>query len=136
MQDYLYLHSITHNFTANGLKHANRLLGYEAFKPEDWEAIGEYDEAGARHRAFVMPKRELQVEGVALHEGERIRIEESYKYGQAQAGELWSRSGVMVDSIYANDASYGRGLCLPNKAIMLEQTFANRFYYHRQDCIY
>ena len=38
--------SVTHNFTSNGLKHANKLLGYEAFRTEDWEATGEFDQQG------------------------------------------------------------------------------------------
>lgn len=77
-------HGITHDFTMNGLHHANQLLGYEAFSTEDWEAVGEYDQVGGRHRAYVVPKRDLQVEGVSLKQGEKIRIEESYKYNHSQ----------------------------------------------------
>lgn len=68
---------VTHEFTMNGLQHANRLLGYEAFKTEDWRAIGEYDSVGSRHRAFVAPKKDLTVAGVLIKQGERVRIEES-----------------------------------------------------------
>lgn len=68
---------VTHDFTMNGLHHANRLIGYEAFDPEDWTATGEYDSVGNRHRAFVVPKRDVTVEGVLVKQGERVRIEES-----------------------------------------------------------
>jgi uncharacterized SAM-dependent methyltransferase len=71
---------VTHNFTSNGLKHANRLLGYEAFRPEDWDAIGEFDKQGSRHRAFVVPKKDIEVEGTLIKRGEKVRIEESYKW--------------------------------------------------------
>lgn len=81
---------VTHRFTMNGLQHANRLLGREAFCTDDWEAVGEYDQVGERHRAFVVPKKDLQVEGVSLKQGEKIRIEESYKYNHKQVcGVPW-----------------------------------------------
>ncbi len=63
----------------NGLKHANRLLGYKAFSLDDWEAVGRYNEQGSRHQAFVVPKRDVEVEGVKIRQGELIRIEESVK---------------------------------------------------------
>ncbi|KAK0269552.1 hypothetical protein LTR91_006212 [Friedmanniomyces endolithicus] len=104
---------ITHQFVANGLQHANRLLGYEAFVLSDWYVIGEYDEKGGRHRAFVAPKRDLEVEGVAIQSGERVRIEESYKYEissktersievPSQANKLWQASGVLEAASWAN----------------------------------
>jgi EasF-like predicted methyltransferase len=99
---------VTHRFTMNGLHHANRLLGKEAFVTDNWEAIGEYDEEGGRHRAFVVPKKNLQVENVALQKGERIRIEESYKYSPFQAKQLWSAAGVIESASWANEnGSYG-----------------------------
>lgn len=67
----------THNFTMNGLQHANRLLGYEAFDLDKWYPIGEYDSVGERHRAHVAPKSNVTVEGVFVKQGEKIRIEES-----------------------------------------------------------
>jgi len=104
-------HSVTHEFTLNGLKHANRLLDYEAFKSADWEAVGEYDEQGGRHRAFVVPNKDLTIEGVALSKGERIRIEESYKYNsQGQCQELWRASGGFEACRWCNDANYGRSM--------------------------
>jgi L-histidine Nalpha-methyltransferase / hercynylcysteine S-oxide synthase len=70
---------VTHNFTLNGLKHANRLMDYQAFRLDDWDAVGEFDQQGSRHRAFVVPKRDVVVEGSLIRKGERVRIEESYK---------------------------------------------------------
>jgi uncharacterized SAM-dependent methyltransferase len=67
---------VTHNFTMNGLQHANQLLGHEAFNIADWEATGEYDKQGSRHRAFVVPKTDVTVEGVSIKKGEKVRIEE------------------------------------------------------------
>ncbi|EMC91772.1 hypothetical protein BAUCODRAFT_116776 [Baudoinia panamericana UAMH 10762] len=110
---------VTHEFTANGLKHANRLLGYEAFKLDDWEIIGEYDNSRGGHRAFVIPRIDVEVEGILLKKGERIRIEESYKYSKTQANELWRASGVQEATIFSNDAStYALHLLKKRPAIM------------------
>ena len=94
---------ITNEFTLNGLKHANRLLGHEAFNLADWEAIGHYDEKDGRHQAFVSPKKDVTIEGVHVRAGERIRIEESYKYSPAQAEELWRASDVIDGASWTND---------------------------------
>lgn len=88
---------VTHQFTMNGLHHANRLLGREAFRPDDWEAIGEHDKDGERHRAFVVPRRDLQIEGVSLKQGEKVRIEESYKYNRKQVCSAYK--GVAADKL-------------------------------------
>lgn len=89
------------------MKHANELLGYGAFDLSKWEAVGEYDEYGGKHQAFVVPKEDLQVEDVTVRKGERVRIEESYKYSQAQANELWQGSGVEEAARWNDDAAYG-----------------------------
>ena len=100
--------SVTHDFTANGLKHANRLLGYDAFCLDDWDAVGEYDEKGGKHQAFVVPNKDVIVEGVAVKRGEKVRIEESYKYSRAQAEDLWHDANVMQIRTWSNDAEdYG-----------------------------
>lgn len=82
---------VTHNFTMNGLQHANRLLGHEAFKVSDWEAVGEYkfDRQGSRHRAHVMAKKDVTIDGVLVKEGEKINIEESYKWPLHEAEKLF-----------------------------------------------
>lgn len=98
----------THDFTMNGLHHANTLLGKTAFNIDDWEAVGEYDQEGERHRAFVVPKRDVEVEGVPIKKGERVRIEESYKWNAAQALQLWSAASVIESASWANHSgSYG-----------------------------
>lgn len=85
---------MTHNFTSNGLKHANRLLGYEAFNPDIWEAIGQYDRQGSRHQAFVVPNTDVTVEGAHIKKGEKVRIEESHKWPLRRAERLWYEAGA------------------------------------------
>ena len=85
----------THEFVLNGLVHANRLLGQEAFQLKDWKVIGEYDANAGRHQAFYSPLRDVVVEGSLIKAGERVRIEESHKYSATQSTKLWQAAGMM-----------------------------------------
>ncbi|KAF2771460.1 hypothetical protein EJ03DRAFT_342216 [Teratosphaeria nubilosa] len=106
----------THEFTLNGLKHANILLGSEVFRPADWDAVGEYDFEGGRHRAYVVPNKDLTILGIHLGRGERIRIEESYKYNQAQAKQLWRESDVLETDAWTNQkGNYALHFLKPTK---------------------
>lgn len=95
----------THEFVLNGLLHANRLLGEDVFKLEDWKVIGEYDEVACRHHAFYSPLRRLVILGVYIEAGERIRVEESYKYSPSQRNELWRRAGVGQRACFGNSSN-------------------------------
>lgn len=83
----------THEFILNGLSHANRLAGAEIFVKDDWKVIGEYDEEAGRHQAFVTPVKNVVVETL-INAGERVRIEESYKYSPLQSKNLWRAAGL------------------------------------------
>ncbi|PNS18429.1 Ergothioneine biosynthesis protein 1 [Sphaceloma murrayae] len=96
-------HGLTHEFVLNGLSQANKLLGYAAFTISDWEVIGEYDTVAGRHHAFVSPKKDVEVEGVQIRAGERIRIEESYKYSIDQSDELFQAAGMSGASRWTSD---------------------------------
>lgn len=101
--------NVTHEFILNGLKHANRLMEKEAFKLDEWEVIGEFDEEAGRHHAFVSPLKDFTIEGVKISKGERIRIEESYKYSRDEVLELWEGAGLAVNAVWSNDrGDYGK----------------------------
>lgn len=93
---------ITHEFILNGLVHANKLMGKEVFIKADWRVVGEYDEEAGRHQAFYSPVRDVVVEGTLIGAGEKVRIEESYKYSLLQSDELWQRAGLMVRARFGN----------------------------------
>ena len=105
-------HGTTHKFILNGLMHANKLMGKEVFRKDDWKVIGEYDEVAGRHQAFYSPVRDVVVEGTIIRAGEKIRIEESYKYSLPQSNELWQRAGLTVQARFGNRLDDYRKLAL------------------------
>ncbi|KAI8942342.1 hypothetical protein NX059_000420 [Plenodomus lindquistii] len=98
----------THQFILNGLKHANEVMGEQAFRSNEWEAIGEYDKEAGRHHAFVSPLKDVVIDGIAIPKGERIRIEESYKYSRGEVKELWEGAKLAESTVWANErGDYG-----------------------------
>lgn len=99
---------VTRNFTLNGLKNANRILGTEAFKLDEWDAFGEFVEKDGYHRAFVSPLKDVIVDGVELKKGERIRIEESWKFSADEIDRLWNESGLVANTVFGTSrGDYG-----------------------------
>ena len=92
----------THEFVLNGLMHANKIMEKEVFQKDDWKVMGEYDEAAGRHQAFISPVRDVMVEETLIKAGEKIRIEESYKYSLSQSNELWQRAGLTAQAIFGD----------------------------------
>ncbi|KAK4140359.1 C-type lectin protein [Dichotomopilus funicola] len=87
---------VTHEFILNGLRHANKVLGENAFDEKDWRVVGEYvcDAQGGRHQAFYSPVRDTIVMGERVQPHERIKVEQSLKYSSEEAGELWRQAGM------------------------------------------
>ena len=109
----------THEFILNGLMHANKLMGKEVFGNDDWKVIGEYDEVAGRHQAFYSPVRDVVVEETLIRAGEKIRVEESYKYSLLQSNELWQRAGFMVRGRFGNRSNDYRKLHLVTLKLFL-----------------
>ncbi|MCJ1399869.1 hypothetical protein MMC11_003072 [Xylographa trunciseda] len=112
----------THEFVLNGLTHANRLLGKEAFNLEDWEVLGEYDQSAGRHQAFCVPKKDVQVDDIHFASGERVRIEESYKYSVLETERLWEDAGLTPGATFVDQAGhyYIHMLSVPQFVFSLE----------------
>lgn len=97
-------------FILNGLRHANEILRHEAFRPEDWEVIGEYvyDNEGGRHQAFYAPIRDTTVLGEKIRAHERVQVEQSLKYSEDGMKKLWNAAGVAESSRWMVDGDeYG-----------------------------
>lgn len=101
----------THDFVLNGLTHANRLMGTEVFKVDGWKVVGEFDVEAGRHQAFYSPVRDVIVEGISIKSGEKIRVEESYKYSSLQSSELWQRASLVPHAKYGNETDDYREQC-------------------------
>ncbi|KAH8728610.1 C-type lectin protein [Phaeosphaeriaceae sp. PMI808] len=100
--------NITHEFIINGLRHANELMDSTIFKIDDWEVIGEYDKDAGRHHAFVSPRKDVIIDGVHIPQGERVRIEESYKYSNDQILQLWEQARLVGNIAWFNSkGDYG-----------------------------
>lgn len=110
---------VTHQFILNGLKHAKMILGPEAgFDLSDWEVIGEYDEEAGRHHAFVSPLKDVVVDDVLIKKGERVRIEESYKYSREEVSHLWEEAGLAANTVWSNSrGDYGKHLVMRDRNI-------------------
>lgn len=108
----------THEFVRNGLVHANKLLGNDAFKQTEWEVIGEYDVAAGRHQAFYVPLKDIELDGIRFVAGERVRIEESYKYSEIQTEQLWEAAGLTAQAVFGDmTGQYSRFVLLRARKI-------------------
>ena len=106
---------LTHEFYRNGLDHANKLLGFELFKQQDWDIVGEFDEQHERHQAFALPKKDIDVQDFRFKAGERVRLENSYKFSSRRKSLLWNESGLDLRASYVlgNSSQY----CEPRNSL-------------------
>ena len=93
---------LTHTFYRNGLDHANKVLGYEAFKQQDWDVIGQYNEVEGRHEAFYQALEDVSVAGTTFRKGQKLNLEMAYKYSAQQSDSLWRAAGLIQQTAYAN----------------------------------
>jgi uncharacterized SAM-dependent methyltransferase len=101
---------MTCRFILNGLTHANEVLGKEAFRLDEWQAIGEYifDEEGGRHQAFVSPLQETTALGSVIQPHERIQIEQSLKYSPSGYNKLFAVAGLRQVKQWSRGDDYGK----------------------------
>ncbi|KAL4893565.1 C-type lectin protein [Aspergillus ambiguus] len=95
---------ITRRFYENGLRNANTILGYEAFKLEEWDIVTEYDNIKGCHQAAYSPRNDVTINGVLLPKGERLGFEEAYKYGPEERDQLWRQAGLIHCAEFGNSS--------------------------------
>jgi L-histidine Nalpha-methyltransferase / hercynylcysteine S-oxide synthase len=93
---------ITENFYRNGLAHANRLLGYEGFRQNEWDVVGRYDADLHCHEACYKALSDVDINGVQLSKGSNIHLEMAYKYTRNQVADLCRRSGLIHQASFGN----------------------------------
>ena len=96
-------------FIANALKHANLVLGYTAFRHDDWYVQGEWDPVSGSHDQFVIPRKDVDLfESVSLKAGEKILVIHSHKYDAEEKTTLWRDAHLIEVGRWSNDDdSYG-----------------------------
>ncbi|KAH9908705.1 C-type lectin protein [Xylariomycetidae sp. FL2044] len=122
---------VTHQFLLNGLRHANEVLGEEAFVLDEWQVLGEYvyDDEGGRHQAFYLPVRDTAVLGANVKAHERVQVEQSLKYSEEGCRNLWDSAGMMeVDRWMTEDGNYGLHMLIkPNMPFSLKSAEYSRY---------
>ncbi|EXJ78765.1 hypothetical protein A1O1_09167 [Capronia coronata CBS 617.96] len=96
---------VTEKFYRNGLTHANVVLGYEAFKQDEWHIETKYDEKANKHEAFYVPLKDIQTPDFSFHKGEKIHLEDAYKYSEAESDQLWHAAGLIPQMAYGNKSN-------------------------------
>ncbi|KAL1863493.1 hypothetical protein Plec18170_000329 [Paecilomyces lecythidis] len=95
---------ITHKFYMNGLAHANVVLGTDAFKPGQWQIVSAYDENEGRHRAFYSPTQDVSINGIKLRKGDKVIIEEAFKYSIEESEKLWRNAGLIPATAFGSSS--------------------------------
>lgn len=93
---------ITRQFYENGLVHANRILGFEAFKADEWEILTGYDIHEACHQASYAPKVDVNINGIIIPKGEKLVFEEAWKYGRVERDRLWRDANLISQVEFGN----------------------------------
>lgn len=98
-------------FIANGLKHANRVLGYEAFEHGNWKVEGCWEEAKGGHFQYVIPQEDCKIEGKSFSKGQLVKVVQSTKFNPQQRKELWTKAGLENVSDWSQSSGYSEYLC-------------------------
>ena len=93
---------ITRQFYVNGLLNANSILGFEAFKKDDWDVVTKYDVVEGSHKTYFSPVRNASVNGFHLEKGERVFLEQAYKYNEQECENLWCDAGLAPVEKFGN----------------------------------
>lgn len=93
---------ITEKFYRNGLDHANSILGYEAFKQDEWQVHGEYVEADNKHMASYISLADVEIAGINIKKGERMPFEHAYKFAGEHSDRLWHDAALIPTAVYTD----------------------------------
>ncbi|XHG04482.1 hypothetical protein AWENTII_007749 [Aspergillus wentii] len=95
---------ITRQFYENGLVHANSVLGFEAFKPSEWDIVTRYEYTEGRHQAFYSPNKDVTINGITIPKGEKLVFEEATKYSPKERDQLWRDAGLIHGAEFGNSS--------------------------------
>jgi uncharacterized SAM-dependent methyltransferase len=90
-------------FFLSGFQEANRLVGEEWFKKDDWDYCAQLERVpGTRHRIFFRAKRDIEMAtiGRVFHKGEEIDWFDSHKYGEQDVRFMFRAVGLTVVKVW------------------------------------
>lgn len=93
---------VTRQFYENGLVHANKVLGFDAFKGNEWEILTGYDDQEGCHKACYAPKVDVTINGITIPKGEKLVLEEAWKYGRDERDRLWRDANLILQVEFSN----------------------------------
>ena len=109
---------LNERFILNALEHANFVLGYEAFRIQDWTLQSEWDEPNRCLTQYLVPLINVRFEDVCLKAGERVHVSDSYKYDDVQKAQLWKKAGVKEVELWrSRDGCSGKLLLIPARSM-------------------
>ncbi|EFE30754.1 uncharacterized protein ARB_02453 [Trichophyton benhamiae CBS 112371] len=94
---------VTRQFYLNGLSNANAILGFEAFKSGEWDAIGEFDQTLGCHKAYYVPLADTVINNIHIKKGEKIFFEQAFKYAADDCEKLWRDAGLHPTRKFGDD---------------------------------
>ncbi|THV94890.1 hypothetical protein D6D27_03546 [Aureobasidium pullulans] len=92
-----------YRFISNILQNANRCLEYDAFNPEEWTVRGQWNKEKSRHDQFLVPVRDVVVDGVKLKKGEGLFVVSSHKFDEDDQEKLWEDAGLQLQSCWRTE---------------------------------
>ncbi|KAF4595567.1 DUF323 domain-containing protein [Ophiocordyceps camponoti-floridani] len=90
-------------FFVNGFEHANRLVGEEWFREDDWDMEAELEtEPTTRHRFFFRAKRDIKLRNLdrVIRAGQELDWFDSHKYDEDSVQLMCSKAGLSVIEIW------------------------------------
>ncbi|PFH55763.1 hypothetical protein XA68_17655 [Ophiocordyceps unilateralis] len=90
-------------FFANGFEHANRLVGEDWFRQEDWDVEAELEtKPTTRHRFFFRAKRDIKLGKLnrTIHAGEELDWFDSHKYDENSVQLMCTKAGLTVIDVW------------------------------------
>ena len=102
-------------FALNALDHANRILGYEAFRRDEWTVQGEWDEQEGCMYKYLVPLKPVLFEDINIKALQRLRITASRKYDAEDRVNLWKAAGLAPAAQWDGDNGlYGENVLPAN----------------------
>jgi uncharacterized SAM-dependent methyltransferase len=109
---------VNHRFVKNGLKHANRILGHEAFDLDKWRVSGDWDAEKGAHNQSYFPRVDVSLEEVQIPAGRKLLAVRSHKYDAEDRDTLCKRARLHVLDSWSSQNDYSK-LSMPVPLHML-----------------